>query len=613
MSIAIVVITRKGVKLGRQLNGFLPASHLYLPAKFASGQIPGEHSFQHPVKEVVGKAFLEYESLVLIMAAGIAVRSIATKLRSKHQDPAVVVLDEAGKFVVSLLSGHRGGANALATTVAFHIGAQPVVTTASEVSGTIAVDLLGREFGWELESEANVTKVSAAMVNGDNVGLYQDAGERHWWTGPLPENIGKFSSLEDLGDSACPAALIITDRLLGQEHQALLDRAVRYHPKSLVIGIGCNRGVTCSKIEETVTQVLLEHGLSAKSIRNIATIDLKRDEQGLLEFARKHNLSIEFFESKALRQKECPSEPSDAALKAVGTTGVCEPAALLSSGATDLVVPKTKRGDVTIAIARVHFGEAASRGKLFLVGIGPGDPGQMTFKAREVLILSDVVVGYKTYVEQIKQFLSQKEIVSGGMGGEIERMKRAISLAEEGKTVAVVCGGDAGIYGMAGLVGEIVHEQGCSASFDMEVIPGVPSLAAVAALLGAPLTHDFASISLSDYLTPWTEIARRLELAAQGDFVLVIYNPKSKQRPHQLAAAMEIVLRYRPASTPVGIVNNAYRQGQKITLTDLEHMLNFDIDMSTTIIIGNSTTFTFGRWMVTPRGYGAKYNLGSEI
>ena len=613
MNIAIVAITKKGINLGRQLRGFFPASHLYLPAKFASGQIPGEHHFQDSIKEVVGKAFLEYEGLVLIMAAGIAVRTIAPLIESKHHDPAVVVLDEAGKFAVSLLSGHRGGANELAGSIAFHIGAQPVVTTASEVSETIAVDMIGREFGWQLESEANVTKVSATMVNGDDVGLYQDAGERNGWAGDLPENVRRFSSLEDLENSACPAALIITDKLLAGKHEGLLAKAVIYRPKSLVIGIGCNRGVICSKIEGTVTQILLEHGLSAKSIRNIATIDLKRDEEGLLEFVRKYNLFVEFFQSRVLNQKECPSEPSEAALKAVGSTGVCEPAALLSSEATDLVVPKTKRGDITIAIARVPFSEATSGGKLFLVGIGPGDSGQMTFKAREVLISSDVVVGYKTYVEQIKQFLSQKEIVSGGMGGEVERMKRAISLAEEGKKVAVVCGGDTGIYGMAGLVGEIVCKQGCHSKFETEVVPGVPSFVAASALLGAPITHDFVSISLSDHLISWEEITMRLELASQGDFVLVIYNPRSKRRSRQLSEARKIILRHRLESTSVGIVTNGYRQGQKVILTDLGKMLNFEINMFSTVIVGNSTTFIFKDWMVTPRGYAVKYNLGSYL
>ena len=612
--IAIVAITKKGIELGQRLIQLFPASHLYVPAKFASGQKAGEHSFQEPVKEVVRKAFIEYDSLVLIMAIGIAVRSIAPELKSKHQDPAVVVVDEAGKFVVSLLSGHHGGANALAKTVVSYIGAQPVITTASDVSRTIAADLLGRELGWELESEASVTKVSAALVNGEEVGIYQDAGERNWWSGTLPENIRKFSSLEDLEESACPAALVITDQLLGREHKVLLNKAVIYRPKSLVVGIGCNRGASASQIEEAVNQAFRKHGLSFKSIRNIATIDLKRDENGLLEFARKHDLPVEFFGREALSRVKFPSALSATTFKWVGTPAVCEPAALLSSGSTDLVAPKMKLGEVTIAVARIPFNEAnkASCGKLFLVGIGPGDPEQMTFKAREVIMLSDVVVGYKTYIKLIERFLSQKEVIASSMGREVERMKRAVSLAAEGQTVAVVCSGDAGIYSMAGLVGEIAQQQGYSTRFEIEVIPGVPSLCTAAALLGAPITHDFASISLSDRLIPWRVIALRLRMAAKGDFVIVLHNPKSSERQHQLVEARKILLRYRISSTPVGIVDNAYREGQKVTITDLEHMLVFDIGMSTTIIVGNSTTFTFGRWMVTPRGYGAKYKLGGE-
>jgi cobalt-precorrin 5A hydrolase/precorrin-3B C17-methyltransferase len=566
------------------------------------------------VKEVVRKVFGKYKRLVLVMAVGVAVRLLSPELKGKNKDPGVVVIDERGKFAVSLLSGHLGGANQLASKIASVIGAQPVITTASEVGETIAVDLLGQELGWELESEANVTKLSAAMVNGDKVAVFQDNGEENWWRGTIPENIYKVSSFEALEESDCLTALVITDQLLGQEHQVLLDRSVIYRPKSLVIGIGCNRGVSCSKIEEAITQVLLEHRLSIKSIRNIATIDLKSDEQGLLDFARKCKLPVEFFTSEALSQVKFPSAPSATTFKWVGTPAVCEPAALLSSGSINLVVPKVKLGDVTIAVARVSFDgiEKQGNGKLFLVGIGPGEPEQMTFKAREALTGSNVVVGYKTYIKLIEQFLSQKEVITGGMGGEVERMKKAISLAEEGKTVAVVSSGDAGIYGMAGLVGEIVQQQGFPTKFEIEVIPGVPSLCATATLLGAPIMHDFASISLSDRLIPWRVVARRLRMAAKGDFVIVLYNPKSKQRQYQLAEARGILLRYRSGSTPVGIVNNAYREGQKVTITDLEHMLDFDIGMFTTIIVGNSTTFTFERWMVTPRGYRAKYRLGEE-
>jgi cobalt-precorrin 5A hydrolase/precorrin-3B C17-methyltransferase len=611
--IAIVAITRKGVALGRRLSQLLPHSQLHLPEKFAVSPKSGEHPFSSPTKEVVREVFSRYRYLVLVMAVGIAVRLVATELRDKHKDPGVVVVDDSGSFSVSLLSGHVGGANQLARKIASLIGAQPVITTASEVSQTIAVDLLGREFGWELEDNRSVTAVSAVLVNGESVGIYQDAGERNWWpkTKPLPDNVRIFNTIEALTRSNSQAGLIVTDRILGNEHRALLPRhTVTYRPRSLVIGIGCNRGTQCAEIEEAVSRVFSEHGLSIKSIRNIATITLKKNEAGLLEFARKYRLPVEYFDKEALCKVKPPSSPSAAALRHVGTPAVCESAALLSSDNSSLIIPKVSHNRaVTVAVARLAFnGEREKRGKLFLVGIGPGNSEHMTFKAREAIDRSEVVVGYKTYIKLIEPYLRQKEVIATGMGAEIERVKMAISLAKKGSIVSLVSSGDTGIYGMAGLVGEILRQQPGD-DFDIEVIPGVPLLAASATLLGAPITSDFVTISLSDYLVPWEDIILRLKLAAQGNFVIVIYNPKSKSRKRQLAEAREIILQYRSPSTPVGIVTNAYRQKQEVVVTDLEHMFDYKIGMNTTIIIGNSATFTLARWMVTPRGYRTKYDL----
>lgn len=520
--IAIVAITRKGVALGQRLKTLLPGCHLYLPAKYAVPQKPGDYPFSPPTKEAVREVFHQYRHLVLIMAVGIAVRFLASELRDKHQDPGVVVVDDAGSFCVSLLSGHEGGANELARKVASLLGARPVITTASEVSETII-----------------------------------------------------------------------------------------YHPRSLVIGIGCNRGTKCAEIEEAVTKVLSECGLSIKSIRNLATITLKKNEAGLLEFAQKHRLPIDYFDKEALGKVKFPSRPSAAVLRHVGTPSVCEAAALLSSSSNSLMVPKVSfKRKVTIAIAQsTSEGERQKRGRLHLVGIGPGSPEHMTLRAREALDHSEMVVGYKTYIKLIEPFLGQKEIIATGMGAEVERVKIAISLAKEGKSVSLVSSGDTGVYGMAGLVGEILREPSAD-EFDIEVVPGVPLLVASAALLGAPITGDFVSISLSDYLVSWEEITLRLGLAAQGDFVIVLYNPRSQRRQRHLAEAREIILRYRSPSTPVGIVTNAYRQKQEVVVTDLEHMLDHEIGMNTTIIIGNSTTFTLEGWMLTPRGYQKKYDLG---
>lgn len=244
-------------------------------------------------------------------------------------------------------------------------------------------------------------------------------------------------------------------------------------------------------------------------------------------------------------------------------------------------------------------------GKLFIVGLGPGDSKHLTFEAREVLVRSDVIVGYKTYIELVKGLVDGKQVIVTGMGEEVKRAGEAVSLAAAGKTVSLVSSGDAGIYGMAGVVMEVLRSRDYihTSKLKLQVVPGVPAFSAAAGLLGAPLMHDFACISLSDILTPWRMIASRLRMAAKGDFVIVLYNPKSRRRQRQLTEARKIILRYRDGSTPVGIVDGAYRKGQKVTITDMEHMLDFDVGMSTIVIVGNSTTFTFEEWMVTPRGY----------
>jgi cobalt-precorrin 5A hydrolase/precorrin-3B C17-methyltransferase len=613
--IAIVAITRRGVELGRRLKLLLPASRLYLPEKFAASPKAAEYAFSSPVTEVVREVFRRYRYLVLIMATGIAVRLLATELQDKHKDPGVVVIDDAGTFAVSLLSGHLGDANGLTKRVASFLGAQPVITTASDINETISVDLLGKEFSWEIEDNNHITGVSAAVVNGEPVGIYQDAGERNWWpeARPLPDNVCTFTSIESLHRSHSQAALIITDRVLDERQLALLPtHTITYRPRSLVIGIGCNRGTKSTEIEEAVAAVLSAHKLSIRSIRNIATIDLKKDESGLLEFARRYRLPIDYFDKEALSRAKFPSRPSASALRHVGTPSVCESAAILSSGDPALIVSKERfKGAVTIAVSRLPLDCQKKEGKLFLVGLGPGSPDCMTFRAREAIDRSEVVIGYNAYIKLIEPFLSHKEVIATGMGAEVERAKTAVSLGRDGKKVSMVSSGDAGIYGMAGLVGEILREQPGD-KLDIEVIPGVTSLVAASALLGTPVTGDFASISLSDYLVSWEDITQRLTLAAQGNFVIVLYNPRSKKRRHQLAEAREIILQYRSPSTPVGIVTNAFREKQQVIITNLEHVLDYEIGMNTTIIIGNSTTFTVNGWMVTPRGYHTKYSLRDE-
>lgn len=246
------------------------------------------------------------------------------------------------------------------------------------------------------------------------------------------------------------------------------------------------------------------------------------------------------------------------------------------------------------------------RGKIIVVGIGPGSPEHLTLRASEALAECDAIVGYKTYLNLVKTFLKEriqdKQVITSGMRHEVERAVRAIELAEQGMKVAVISSGDAGIYGMAGLIYEVAREKGFR-PMDIEVVPGVSALNAAASLLGAPLMHDFAVISLSDLMTPWDDIARRLEAAAQADFVIVLYNPKSTKRTEQVAEAQRIIRQHRNGKTPVGVVTAAFRDSQEVTITDLDGMLDVEIGMQSTIIIGNSSTNISDGVMVTPRGY----------
>ena len=254
------------------------------------------------------------------------------------------------------------------------------------------------------------------------------------------------------------------------------------------------------------------------------------------------------------------------------------------------------------------------------MSLGPGFPDYIIPRAQNVLYEAQVIMGYRTYIELLEPLLAHQEVVASSMKAEVSRCQEAIARAQEGQRVALVSSGDAGIYGMAGLVLEICAAQNLKVAppgngqvdFYLEVVPGIPALAAGAALLGAPLMHDFASISLSDLLTPWETIIKRLDLAAQGDFVIVLYNPKSKKRHWQLGAVRDLLLHCKGPQTPVGIVSRAMRQGQEIIISTLEDFLEHPVDMQTVIIVGNSQTFAYGPYMVTPRGYLAKYRLTEE-
>ncbi|MGW9527792.1 cobalt-precorrin 5A hydrolase [Paenibacillus terrae] len=356
---ATVAITKHGVEMVRNLGASFPGTDVYYMSKFERGdeQERGIQLFEGSVKLILPDLFKQYNGIILFISLGAVVRMIAPILVDKKVDPAVVVIDDRGEHVISVLSGHLGGANELTRHVASVLGARPVITTASDVQGTIPVDMFGRELGWVVDSFDKATPVSAAVVNEEPVAIVQETGERNWWRydKPVPAHIKVYASMAEASLEPFNAALVISDRLLEPEEEGrFLTNGVLYRPKSLVLGIGCNRGTAVEELEAGVLDTLNELRLSVKSVRNIATIDLKKDEEGLLALCTKYGWELVTYTPSELNTVQLPN-PSETVFKYTGAYGVSEPSALLSSGADHWLLEKKKSGNMTISVARVSY------------------------------------------------------------------------------------------------------------------------------------------------------------------------------------------------------------------------------------------------------------------
>lgn len=347
---AIVGITRHGIEIARRIKQGMPEVEIYVPAKHNDG---GNDIiwFTEQSTQLVGKLFKSYDALICIFSLGAVIRMVAPYLIDKKSDPAVLVIDDRANNVISALSGHLGGANALARLVASFLGAQPVITTAADVNETIAVDLIGREFGWTIENFENVTKVSAFMVNEEKIAIYQDAGERNWWIAQLPKNVTIIDSIDKIKSQEFKAGLIISDRVVLD--QSIISKSVIYRPKSLVVGIGLHWDTSKETIKSGIDTVFKENGLSFQSIRNLASINRKAKVKGLEEFSIDHGITVEIYEKDRLGSVDVPN-PSATVQKFEGTPSVSEASSLLSSKG-ELVVPKQKLPpNLTIAVSRIY-------------------------------------------------------------------------------------------------------------------------------------------------------------------------------------------------------------------------------------------------------------------
>ncbi|MEU6411669.1 precorrin-3B C(17)-methyltransferase [Microbispora sp. NPDC046933] len=531
----------------------------------------------YPVADLA-RAWRECDRIVCFLAVGAAVRLLAPLLRGKHDDPGVVCVDEAGRFAVALTGGHEGGANRLAHEVAGALGATPVVTTATDATGTGALDTLG------LPVEGDVAAVTRAMLDGDEVTLTADAT---WPLPPLPVTAS---------DTPRPPCVVVTDRMADLPRPAVLVR-----PPSLVVGVGASRGVASDEVLALIHDVLAEAGLSPRSVARLATADVKADEAGIVAAARALGVPLVTHPAERLARIEVP-HPSEVVRQAVGTPSVAEAAALADGG--DLLVPKRRSAMATAAVARLR-----PRGRLAIVGLGPGARDLMTPRAVAEVRRCGYLVGLDQYVDQIRDLLRPgTRVIESGLGAEEERARTAVRLAREGHAVALVGSGDAGVYAMAApalqFAGtEFAGTEFADGTFDVVGVPGVTAMLAAGALLGAPLGHDHCAISLSDLHTPWEVIERRVRAAADADLVVAFYNPRSRGRDWQLPRALEILGERRGPETPVGVVTDASRPGESVALTTLGGLEVSTVTMRSLVIVGATSSRVVAGRFVTPRGY----------
>lgn len=598
---AIIVVGPSALPLAKRLRRRLPGARVHGLAKRIAAR-DADATFADTMTHL-RNLFRAGMPILGLCASGILIRALAPLLKAKREEPPVVAMSEDGAFAVPLLGGHRG-ANALARAAAAVTRGTAAITTAGDRRLGLALD--EPPHGWHIANAAAAKPVAAALLAGEAVALRVDDG--------LDPALGNWLRAGGARFAARAArAIAITHRRAAQRATLAL------HPPVLTLGVGCERGTSADELYRLVAGTLKAKGLADGAVAGVFSIDLKADEDAVHELARRLGVPARFFPPPIL-ERETPrlATPSDVVFRETGCHGVAEGAALAAAGRKGrLIVAKRKSRRATCAVALSPKALDATRigraqGRLAIVGIGPGSAATRTPAAGAALAAATHIVGYGLYLDLLGKAVAGKRLHRGTLGAEEERVRRALDLAAGGESVALVSSGDAGIYALATLAFELLARERRQDwnRVAIEVLPGVSALQAAAARAGAPLGHDFCAISLSDLLTPWPVIARRLKAAAAGDFVVALFNPASGRRRTQLARAVAILLRARPAETPVIVARNLDRPGERVEVTTLGAFDPAAVDMLTLVMVGSTATRLVQagqkRWVFTPRGYARK-------
>ena len=549
----------------------------------------------------IADLFCSGRPVIGICAAGILIRAVAPHLRHKGTDAPVIAVAESGNVAVPLVGGHHG-AITLARQAAKAVGASLAITTAGDDRWGIPLD--EPPAGWRLANQAAAQRVMPQLLAGD--GAFID--------GDCLDGLNEWFDRVPRGNAV---SLTVTRRQLTPGESELV-----FCPQDVMLGVGCARGCQPDEMIDLVMQELTRADINAASIAGVFSVDLKADEPALHALVAMLDVPLRIFDRETLAA-EAPrlASPSAVVEEEIGIPGVAEAAALAAAGPDGkLIHRKVKSANATMALALasapVDEPALAGRkpGRVILIGIGPGQAEWRTPEASQMILGADELVGYDLYIDLLGAVAAHIPRRDFKLGEEEARCRYALEAAAAGKDVAVICSGDAGIYAMGALVYELLDRDeadgGVSdAARRVQVVsaPGISALQAAAARSGAILGHDFCAISLSDLLTPWEAIEKRIHAAGAGDFVVAFYNPVSKRRRTQLAAAREILMQYRGGDVPVILASSLGRPDEKIQYRTLGGLDIDEVDMLTTVMVGASSSKRLdlgrGSAVYTPRGY----------
>jgi precorrin-4 C11-methyltransferase len=610
---AFIAVTRKGVAQAVLLRQRLRAGDLYRPAHYGPAVHAWEHAFHGALAKQVPELFRRYDQLVFFLATGAAVRLIAPCAVAKTSDPGVLAVDEAGQFVIPILSGHQGGANAFARTVAGCLGAMAVITTASDVITGLSLDLLEREFGWIPEPAERLKAAALALVNQEPTLLIQDIGGRGMWLKErsLPQNV-TFATSADTGcGSAATSVIWITDRVPAELNGIELNQVLWFRPRTLVLGVGCERGLPLAALEEGLQRFLANEGFALSSIDTLATVTVKADEEAFLQLAGKHGWQTRFFTPAELAGVPDLPTPSAIVEQCIGTPGVAEPAALLASGADSLLVNKQVIASprapqrMTFALARhARFQASTTRGRVLFVGAGPGDPDLLTIKASRALSSADVVIYAGSLIpEAVLRGLPSTTVRHNSAYLTLEQvMDLTLTAVRAGKSVVRLHSGDTSLYSAIQEQIAILEEAG----IEYEVIPGVSSFQAAAAALKSELTVpgivQTVILTRGEGATPMPKQEALEELARHGATLCIFLSAKLGEDVQQ-----QLLTAY-PPDTPVAIVYRVTWPDEQIVISRLDQLAaelrGHAFERTTLILVGKAVGGRQNRSRLYDRNHG---------